>query len=108
MLDFEMAGNPAGLPSLKTLEVSAGNVTDQLFTFDTSGKSLTDMGWTDMTMEFTATSDMTPLSFASLTGGSFGPALDNVSVVAVPEPSRLFGLLDLAGIGPGRSGVASA
>ena len=100
-LDFDMAGNPAGLPSLKTLEVSAGTA-NQTFTFDTTGKSLTGlpgMGWTEMTMEFTATSDMTTLTFASLTNGSYGPGLDNVSVVAVPEPSRLFGLLSLAGMG---------
>ena len=34
-----------------------------------------------------ATSSSTTLSFASATGTAFGPALDNVSVAAVPEPA---------------------
>jgi choice-of-anchor C domain-containing protein len=99
---FDLAGNPEGPPVLKTAEVSAaGKVQD--FTFNTAGHSETSMGWTTMDFVFTATSSMTTLSFASLNATAFGPALDNVSVSVIPEPSSLA----LCGIA-GAIGVAVA
>lgn len=76
---FDLAGNPAGAPVVKALEVDAGS-TPQSYTFDTTGKSLTDMGWTQETFTFTATAASTTLTFTSMDAGFFGPALDNVKV----------------------------
>lgn len=76
---FDLAGNPAGGPVVKNLEVNAGG-TPAPYTFDTTGRSLTDMGWTPETYTFTATGPSTTLTFASLDPGFYGPALDNVVV----------------------------
>jgi choice-of-anchor C domain-containing protein len=93
---FDLAGNPAGGPEFKTLD-STANLT--LFSpppFDVSSTSLSDMGWKIYSFSFTATSNTETLTFASTTTAfsgndtfpfAFGPALDNVSVTPVPEPS---------------------
>jgi choice-of-anchor C domain-containing protein len=92
---FDLAGNPAGGPTAKTLTTSA-NATIVLSSFDTTGKDLSNMGWTPVSFNFTATGPTETLTFLSTTAGysgnstyptAFGPALDNVSVTAVPEPS---------------------
>ncbi len=80
---FDLAGNPAGPPAVKALGVRAAGQQAR-FTFDVTGKRYDAMGWTRHSWTFTATATMTTLEFYSLdaTGGSFGPALDNVSVTA--------------------------
>jgi choice-of-anchor C domain-containing protein len=92
---FDLAGNPDGGPTAKTLTTSA-NATIVLSSFDTTGKTVTNMGWTPVSFNFTATGSTETLTFLSTTTGdsgnstyptAFGPALDNVSVTAVPEPS---------------------
>lgn len=92
---FYLAGNPAGGPNPKTLQSSAG-ATVLLSSFDTTGHDLQNMGWTPVSFDFTATGPTETLTFLSTTTGdsgnsidptAFGPALDNVSVTAVPEPS---------------------
>ena len=92
---FFVAGNPAGGPAVKTLTTSA-DATVVLSSFDTTGKTLTNMGWTPVSFLFTATGSTETLTFQSTTTAdfgnrdyptAFGPALDNVSVTAVPEPS---------------------
>lgn len=67
---------------VKTLEVDAGG-TPQIYTFDTTGHSLADMGWTQEIFQFTATGTSTTLTFTNLDLGFFGPALDNVVVTDV-------------------------
>lgn len=105
-VQFDMAGNYAGGPAIKPLEVSIDGVAS-FFNFDSTGKSGTAMGWTNMMFSFVANDNLATLNFKSLlvapdTG--FGAAIDNVSVdlssVTVPEPSSLalFGL-GFAGIG---------
>jgi choice-of-anchor C domain-containing protein len=79
---FDLAGNPAGPPAIKTLEVDAGGA-PQSYTFDTTGQSLADMGWTQETFTFTASGPSTTLTFTSLDPGFYGPALDNVVVTDV-------------------------
>jgi hypothetical protein len=71
--------------------------------FDTNGKSTTDMGWVRKSHTFQATSTRTALAFVSTTsapdeGGDgkhsrCGPALDDVRVVLVPEASSMLLLL---------------
>ena len=77
---FLLSGNPAGPPSLKTLEVSATGGTTGMYSHDTTGSDLTTMVWTPETYEFLATSVSTTISFASTTAGPYGPAIDNVLV----------------------------
>lgn len=88
---FAVAGNPDGGPAIKALVAAAGGTTSNA-QFDTTGKTRTNMGWQYFDFLFTATSASTQLSFASQTGAGatcgacYGPALDDVSVNAVPEP----------------------
>ena len=94
-LSFELAGNFQGGPAVKGMSVNIGP--NGLYTFDTTGKSAGNMGWTTYSETFVAVSTATTLSFASNTSGAYGPVLDNVSVTAVPEPET-FAML-LAGLG---------
>ncbi len=76
---FDLAGNPDNAPEVKTLTVNSGSG-PTTYTFNTAGKSRTNMGWESQTFYFTATSNSTTLTFTSLNNSVFGPALDNVSV----------------------------
>jgi len=84
---FWLAGNPDGLPVAKSVLVSATGATDGLFSFDSTGASKNNMGWSKYTYNFLASGTSTTLSFASQNAGAYGAALDNVSVSAVPEPA---------------------
>jgi choice-of-anchor C domain-containing protein len=102
---FDLAGNSAGGSTLKEMRVSVGgNFAD--FSFDTTGKNFTDMGWLPKSWDFTANSTTTTLEFIGLTNSGAGAALDNVSVEAlssspIPEPSTTLGLLSLGIFGLG-------
>jgi choice-of-anchor C domain-containing protein len=96
---FDLAGNPDGGNVIKQLLVSAAGASD-VYSFDTAGFSHGDMGWTLETFFFIADSSSTTLTFASLEGNPYGPALDNVSVQDVPEPGSVAVLgLGLLGLG---------
>ena len=108
-LSFELAGNPYGEPGLVTLDVGAGTLV-QAFSFDRTGRTAANMGWTRMTMTFVTGDEFTNISFQSTTAGASGPMIDAVSVEpsapdpVVPEiPSvvlvPLGGLLAIAGGG---------
>lgn len=97
LVEFDMAGNPAGAPTTKTMNVTAGPVT-QTFTFNTSGKSFGNMGWERKSFTFIANNVATYLTFSSTTSTCYGPALDNVSVTVIPEPGT-FLLLGLGIVG---------
>ena len=87
-VSFFLAGNPAGPPTVKTLDVSATGGTVDHFTFDTSASTLDNMNWTAESYSFLATTTSTTLSFVSTTAGPFGPAIDNVLVTeTVPTKS---------------------
>jgi choice-of-anchor C domain-containing protein len=81
---FALAGNPTGDVKGLHLAVSAAGATQE-FDFDCTGMSQDDMGWQEMTWEFVAVADQTTLELYStdMTDPIRGPALDNVSVVAV-------------------------
>lgn len=76
---FDLAGTP-GTP-MRQLQVSAAGQSSTR-TFDATGKSATNMGWSRETFTFTANAASTTLQFTSLNAGNFGPALDNVCAVA--------------------------
>jgi choice-of-anchor C domain-containing protein len=81
---FSLAGNPGGTVAKKTIVVRAAGK-EKEFTFDTTGKSGTDMGWKKETWEFTAEKAETTLELitAMTEDAAAGPALDDVSVIAV-------------------------
>ena len=76
---FNMAGDPDAAPSLKTVIVSLGAET-RVFTFDTAGRSRTDMGWASRTHVFKASGKTSMLAFRSPKDKCSAPAVDNVRV----------------------------
>ena len=83
-VNFDLSGNPAGPPTVKTMTVGATGATANTYSFDTSvGNTLADMMWASQVYSFFATSSSTVLTFTSTIAGAFGPALDNVVVTEV-------------------------
>ena len=83
-VDFDFAGNPgygAGT-GVKTMRVSVDNsgASSEDFSFDTTGQTLGNMGWTEESFTFVASAASTTLSFQSFVESAFGPAIDNVRV----------------------------
>jgi choice-of-anchor C domain-containing protein len=108
LVSFWLAGNPDGDPVIKTVGVDVNNdPTIHSFTFDSTGATHGNMGWQQYSFTFTAGQTNETLKFVSLDCGSggiptcsYGPALDNVSVSAVPELSTwAMMLIGFAGIG---------
>ena len=81
---FSMAGVLYYAPAVKKLGVRAAGKSGE-FEFDSTGKTLKDMGWATRSWDFVAAADDTTLEFYSMVDGANGPALDRVSVVAVNE-----------------------
>src|SRR5205814_1992895 len=99
---FDLAGNPGGPPTIKTLQVSAASDL-ATFHFDVTGKTFANMGYQAESFLFTAVASTTTLAFSSLDAGFYGAVVDNVRVstdaVPTPEPASLLllccGLLGL-------------
>ena len=88
-VSFEMAGNPAGGPTIRPLAVTVAGTTNN-FTFDITGATLTNMNWTMHQFTFVATGTAETIQFVSdLTGDPagccYGAALDNVQIVGLPD-----------------------
>lgn len=83
VVEFALAGNPAGGSAVKTLTVVGTGSAPITYTFDTTGHSLSSMGWTTEAHSFVATGASTTLTFTSMDPGFFGPALDNVRVTEI-------------------------
>lgn len=86
-VSFDLAGNYAAPPVVKPLAVTINSVTTN-YTFDTTGKSLLNMGWTTKTLTFVASSTSSTINFVSdvtASGGTLnaGAALDNVQITAI-------------------------
>ena len=99
-LRFAMAGSGVveqQPPLIKLMEVGWGTTLVDTPSFDITGHTVTDMGWTYHTYDLTAVSSITRLQFTSLIDTQWGPMIDDVSVTAVPEPA----LLVLLGLGVG-------
>lgn len=88
-LSFDVSANPfdpAQRPLDKRVLVSASGVAPELFTYQlTDANSPTNMRYQRYTYEFQAVSETQNIRFASLSPGSFGAVLDNVTLSAVPE-----------------------
>jgi choice-of-anchor C domain-containing protein len=88
-VSFDLSGNPACGPAMKTLTVGATGAQSTAFSFDfvAAGATLSDMKWAKQTYAFVATGTTATLTFTSTTGGICGPALDNVvATETAPEP----------------------
>jgi len=99
LVQFDMAGNPDDGPNPKWLELTVGAGSQQAtFSFDTTGRTRDNMGWTTEDWTFVANADTTTLTLMSINNdGVFGPALDNVRLTVTPAPGAVL----LAGIGVG-------
>jgi choice-of-anchor C domain-containing protein len=77
---FAFAGNPEDAPADKRMKVfwDDGELAD--LTFNTAGRSLTDMGWQYYSFTVTATGTVSRLKFQSLVFNFLGPVIDDVSV----------------------------
>ena len=85
-LSFALAGNPNETPTTKTMEVWWGGQKVSTQTFSTVGRTTTSMGWTVVQMTVQAAGATTRLQFRDGYVGTTrsGPALDSVSVTALP------------------------
>lgn len=82
-VNYSLAGNPDGGPLVKTGRVLVNGLDAQDFSFDITGKTRLDMGYSAESFEFTATLPQTTLTFDSTTlGSAAGPVLDGVAVTA--------------------------
>jgi choice-of-anchor C domain-containing protein len=77
---YDLAGNPAEGPTIKTGQLLANGKVIQNFSFDITGKSFTDMGYVKQEATFVATGLSSTLTFRSTTVGAFGPVIDDVDV----------------------------
>nr|WP_315473357.1 choice-of-anchor C family protein [uncultured Rhodoferax sp.] len=95
VVSFDMAGNPVDNDTIKYLQVGLSQ--QPIYSFNTTGQTRANMGWTTKSFVFQAVSTQSTLHFAGLQDSPYGVALDNISVSAVPEPET-FAML-LAGLG---------
>ena len=68
---FDLAGNSGGPPTVKPLQVTVGS-TVQNFTFDTTGKSPSAMGWVSQQVTFTATGTKYTFHATHSEAGTYG------------------------------------
>lgn len=90
LVSFQYSGNPSGSLVTKDARVTAGDFSN-IFAFDTTGQTITNLTWITASFLFTATDTSSTLAFASLSAAdsAYGMVIDNVSVSAVPEPATL-------------------
>jgi choice-of-anchor C domain-containing protein len=96
---FYGAANPNAGPDEKQLQVSAAGITSA-FSYFSAGHDNDHLGWAVTAFIFVARNTTETLTFAGLTGGPAGVALDNISIAATPIPGAilLFGSA-LGGLG---------
>ena len=80
-LTFSVSGNPDGAPIIKEMKVWWGTSLVDSLTFDITGYTRQNMGWTSHEYIVTAASDITRLKFESLSTTVYGPLIDNVHVI---------------------------
>jgi choice-of-anchor C domain-containing protein len=78
---YSLAGNTDYIPIVKTGKVLVNGQLAQNFSFDTTGKSRTDMGYVTKGFTFLSSGRSTTLEFVSTTTpGGYGPVIDKVRV----------------------------
>jgi choice-of-anchor C domain-containing protein len=111
-ITFDLSGNPDGGVGNRISVVSISGALPNVEIYEVGpGNSRGNMNWSTYSYNFTAFSTLSAVTFASAEFNSFGPALDNVSIIdngggigsTVPEPASWAMLL----VGFGFVGVAS-
>lgn len=107
-VSFSYSANPGYIPPqllgqrvLLVDVTGTGNLYSGSFQYTETGNSLSDMKWASGSFSFVADSTSTKIGFGGTVAGgvcsdpaltsacnSFGPALDNVMVTAIPEPGE--------------------
>jgi choice-of-anchor C domain-containing protein len=96
-LSFDLSGNPDGGPTTKSASVILGGVPGSPFTKNytlTAANTLANMNYIRQSIVFTLSNlANVTVGFANPLAGPYGPAIDNVSLSAVPLPAAawLFG-----------------
>jgi hypothetical protein len=84
------------LPFIHNIAVDWGSQRVGVTSFDSTGRTFNDMGWSERDFEVQATGNLTRLAFSNFNEISNPniPLLDNVQLVAIPEPTawRVLGL----------------
>ncbi|MFC9946804.1 DUF642 domain-containing protein [Streptomyces pratensis] len=81
VVSFELAGNPAWAPALKTGELRVDGVPVKTFSFDVTGRGFRNMGYVRQTAVFTSPlKNSVTLTFASTSPGPGGPVIDDVRI----------------------------
>jgi len=101
-LTFSMAAEIYGGPPTRTMDVLWNNSVVSSPSFQYTGQGPENMGWTQFSLNVVGTGTDS-LSFLATSAGNYGPALDNVSLVLVPEPATAsLVVLGLIGFGLSR------
>jgi len=79
-VSFARAAHPVCATAVTTMSASFGSESLGTFSFDSTGRSLQDMGWRYEAVAVTAATATTRVRFASTTPGGCGPALDDIAV----------------------------
>jgi choice-of-anchor C domain-containing protein len=92
-LGFWLAGNPefpgTTGPVVKTTKLNWAGSSVANLSFDTTGKSKTDLGWTHYSYDLTAAAATTRLEFDSTSSGSSGALIDDLTLVQLAPPSSV-------------------
>lgn len=97
-ISFYMGAELNGGPPVRTMDVLWNGTVVGSPSFNYTAQPITNMGWQQYSFVAQGTGSDT-LTFASTTGANYGPALDNVTLSPIPEPtsivSSVFGLLGI-------------
>jgi len=91
LLRLAYAGNPEWLPALKEASVNWNGQPVTNLSFDTTGRTFTDMGWAYAEFQVTATGATSRLAFNAISTAAYGGlTLDDVSLTPLgPSPNLL-------------------
>ncbi|MCX8154864.1 MAG: choice-of-anchor C family protein [Verrucomicrobiae bacterium] len=82
---FNLAGNPEGPPQYKQVRVSVDSFQHD-YEVNSAGQTRYNLDWIPISFQFVASGSSATLWFKSQQNDAYGPLLDNVAVLPVPEP----------------------